>query len=64
MIYFGYMKSTGQLLSHAKCSVLLGHIFSQEDGEAVPSSAKVRSTTLDEKYLGLPISEEQKKMQN
>jgi hypothetical protein len=54
-----YEKGTGQLLSPTKCSIMLGHNCSQEDGEAVASILNVGSMNLEEKYLGLPIPEGQ-----
>jgi hypothetical protein len=50
-------KSTGQLLSPAKCSIMFGQKCTEEDGEAVASILKVGALALDDKYLGFPIPE-------
>jgi hypothetical protein len=52
-----YEASTGQLLSPAKCSLMLGQKCSNEEGERVSSILMVENMTFDEKYLGLPIPE-------
>jgi hypothetical protein len=50
-----YEASTVQLLSPAKCSLMLGQKCSNEEGERVSSILMVENMTFDEKYLGLPI---------
>jgi hypothetical protein len=52
-----YERGTGQLLSPAKCSIMLGQHCSEEDGAAVAAILNVGSMTMEDKYLGLPIPE-------
>jgi hypothetical protein len=52
-----YEASTGQLLSPAKCSLMLGQNCTEEDGQIVASILQVASTSFEEKYLGLPVPE-------
>jgi hypothetical protein len=52
-----YEKGTGQLLSPAKCSLMLGQKCSDEDGKDVASVLNVQNTSFEDKYLGLPVPE-------
>jgi hypothetical protein len=52
-----YVASTGQLLSPAKCSLMLDQKCSIEDGKAVDRVLNVENTSFDDKYLGLSIPE-------
>jgi hypothetical protein len=52
-----YEKGTGQLLSPAKCSLMLGQHCPADDGNRVVEVLKVETMTMDEKYLGIPIPE-------
>jgi hypothetical protein len=52
-----YEKGTGQLLSPAKCSLLLGQHFSDKDGKEVATILNVAKMTMEDKYLGFPIHE-------
>jgi hypothetical protein len=52
-----YEASTGQLLSPAKCSLMLGRKCSDDDGKALAQVLNIENTSFDDKYLGLPIPE-------
>jgi hypothetical protein len=52
-----YERGTGQLLSPAKCSLMVGQHTTPDDSDKAAEILKVEVMTLDEKYLGLPIPE-------
>jgi hypothetical protein len=49
--------TTLQLLSPAKCSLMLCRKCSDDDGKAVAQVLNIENTSFDDKYLGLPIPE-------
>jgi hypothetical protein len=52
-----YEKSTGQLISKNKCSVLFGRNCSEDNIETVNHCWETLNRKADEKYLGLPVPE-------
>jgi hypothetical protein len=52
-----YEKSTGQLINPAKCSLLFGSQCTEEGKQQTLQFLNVLSTMVDEKYLGLPMSD-------
>lgn len=52
-----YEMCNGQLLSPSKCSLLLGKNCDAHTGDTIAAILNVTTTTFDEKYLGLPVSD-------
>ena len=52
-----FVRSTGQLVSHEKCSLLFNYVCPVSRMEEVKEVLSVQNCTFEEKYLGLPTLE-------
>jgi hypothetical protein len=52
-----YERCTGQLINSTKCSMMFGSLCTDEQKEKVLAVLNVASTSVEEKYLGLPTPE-------